>query len=107
MKLRNCLKKDVKLGMELGFLLAMYSARVWAVGLSDVSESSLKESIGNVIMLVAGVVGPVVLAMGLLVGGIKYHNGDEQALGYIKGGVVGGLLSFGAWGISKWLFASF
>ena len=97
-----------KLGVQSAITLFVFGvANLWAVGLSNVSESTLKDSIGNVIMLVAGVVGPVVLAMGLLVGGIKYHNGDEQALGYIKGGVVGGLLSFGAWGISKWLFASF
>ena len=88
-------------------LFAFDCSKLWAIGLSDVSESSLKESIGNVIMLVAGVTGPVILAVGLLVGGVKFHNGDDQALGYIKGGIVGGLLSFGAWGISKWLFSSF
>jgi len=88
-------------------VFAFQSSRLYAVGLSNVSESSLKDSIGNVIMMISGVAGPIVLAMGLLVGGIKYHNGDEQALGYIKGGVVGGILTFGAWGISKWLFAAF
>ncbi len=101
---RKSVTQSIRMGLTL---MAFNSSCLWAEGLSSVTESSLKDSIGNVIMLVAGVVGPVVLAIGLLVGGIKYHNGDEEALSYIKGGIVGGLLSFGAWGISKWLFASF
>ncbi len=91
----------------VAFLILSRQCDLWAGGLDSVSESGIVQRLGNIISMIAGIVAPVVLAAGLLIGGIKYHDGDEEAMSYIKGGVIGGFISFAAWGIAKWLLTGF
>ncbi|MBI2118961.1 MAG: hypothetical protein HYT97_04970 [Elusimicrobia bacterium] len=105
MKLKKSFE-SLKLFASVVSLFVLNAANLWA-DLGNVNENTLKESIGRVIGLISGIAAPVVLALGLLVGGIKYHNGDEEAISYIKGGIIGAILAGGAWGISKWLLTAF
>ena len=83
-------------------MLSVLSSGLWAVpGLDTITEQGLIDKLGKIIKMIAGVAAPIVLSLGLLVGGIKYHNGDEEAISYIKGGVIGAIICFAAWALAN------
>jgi hypothetical protein len=82
------------------------TAPSWAAGAFDsLTEQSITQKVGNLIKLIAGIAGIVVLSVCLLTGGIKSMTGGEDSWEWIKRGLVGGGLCFGCWGLAK-LFVS-
>ena len=105
---KEYLKKFVLRSMAFAAVMTGLAAKnLWAPGLTNVSESSIIQSIGNIIALISGIATPIVVSSGLLIGGIKYYNGDEDAMSYIKGGIVGGIICFSAWGLAKLVVSNF
>lgn len=78
-----------------------------AAGLTSVSEGQIVNAVGNVIALIAGILAPIALAIGLLMGGWKYWQGEEDAMQYIRGGIIGGVICFSAWGLAKLIMSYF
>ena len=103
MAIKEFLKKDSAKNLVLcGVMLSVLSSGLWAVpGLDTITEQGLIDKLGKIIKMIAGVAAPIVLSLGLLVGGIKYHNGDEEAISYIKGGVIGAIICFAAWALAN------
>ena len=111
MKLREHLKKQSGLLAAAAILIMVgMSAESWSAmggeGLATTTGEGLVNLIGGMIRKICGVGAPIVLVSGLAVGGIKYQQGDEDAMAIIKGGIVGAVLLFAAWGIASWLFSS-
>ena len=102
MAIKEFLKKNsVKNLAVCGIMLAVLSSGLSGSGLEPITEQGLIDKLGKIISLIAGIAAPIVLALGLLVWGIKYHNGDEEAISYIKGGVIGAVICFAAWALAK------
>ena len=92
------------ISLSLGLMLVA-SVCFAAAGFDSLSEQTIVEKIGNVIKLISGIMAPVILAAGLLIGGVKSMNGSEDATTWIKRGLIGGILCAGAWGLSKLLIS--
>lgn len=101
MSIKEYLKnRGVQVMLVMMVLLVLMSDACFAADLGN--ETVLKDKILSIIKVVCGIAGPVILALGLLIGGIKYYNGDEEAFTYIKGGIIGSLIAGAAWSIATW-----
>ena len=111
MAVKEYLKKESGLlAVAVTLMVLGLASGAWAAmggeGLATTTGEGLVNLIGGIVRKICGVGAPIVLVSGLAVGGIKYQQGDEDAMAIIKGGIVGAVLLFAAWGIASWLFSS-
>jgi hypothetical protein len=98
-------KKGKLVAVLLGLSMVTIGSPLLAAsgGLDTLTATDIVSKIGNIIKLIAGILGVVVTSLGFLIGGVKSLNGADDAMKYIKGGAIGGFLCFAAWGIAKLL----
>ncbi len=88
-------------------MLVMACSPLYAEGLESITGQGIIQRVGTLVKNVGVVLGSVGLMVALLSASLAFYNQDERAIRYIKGGLVGAFLSFGAYALGIWLTSSF